>query len=268
MIPFPADREVKHAQSKDSDPLYRKRKSLGRKAWRSGGMLVRSRKPDILLSWMPRGGVAAEVVKGVHLIETYANCALYTDGRLVLVDSGEELDARDIFAYFREIRHSPTDLASIVVTHEHPDHVGGLAALKSKEPGAKVAAHRDDADYVARTKVYPWPPGPQTHRAVDVDVRLEDGQRYEGFIVIHTPGHTPGSIALLDTERKILVAGDSIENSPELGPLPDGVNVDPRQHRRSIKKLAEYDYDVILFGHGPPIMEDGRARVAAPAAKL
>jgi glyoxylase-like metal-dependent hydrolase (beta-lactamase superfamily II) len=209
-----------------------------------------------------------EIAKGVHLIETYANCVLFTDGRLVLVDTSVDDTAKDIFNWLRKNGRAPGDLTSVVVTHTHPDHVLGLKAIKSRAPGAKIAVHRDDADFVARTKVYPGPPGPQRHEAVNVDVRLEDGQKYEGFLVIHTPGHTPGHLSLLDTERKILVAGDSLNNEKGLGPMSDKYNIDPAQHRQSIKKLANYEFETILFGHGGPILRGGSQQVKALAAKL
>ena len=209
-----------------------------------------------------------EVAKGVHYIETYAGCVLYTDGRLVLIDTGVDGGAKDVLAYLRRIRVAPKDIGSITITHTHPDHVSGLAAIKAQAPGAKVAVHRDDADYVSRAKVYPGPPGAQRHQAVPVDVRREDGQAHEGFLVIHTPGHTPGHISLLDRERKVLVAGDALNHERGLGPMPDEYNIDPRAHRASIKKLANYEFEVVLFGHGGPIAKGGAAQVKALAAKL
>jgi len=209
-----------------------------------------------------------EIARGVHLIETFAGCVLYTEGRMVLVDTSSDAGAKDIFAYLRKIGHAPKDIRSIVITHTHPDHVSGLAALKAQAAGAKVAAHRDDADYVARTRDYPGPPGRQRHQAVPVDVRLEDGQSYEGFTVIHCPGHTPGSIARLDQERKVLVAGDTLNNERGLGPMSDQYNIDPKAHRQSIKKLANYEFEVVLVGHGAPIAKGGSAQVKALAATL
>jgi len=209
-----------------------------------------------------------EVVKGVHLIETYANCALISNNRLVLIDTSVDDTAKDIFSWLRKNGHAPGDLTSVIITHTHPDHVLGLKAVKSRAPGAKVAAGKDDADYIARTKVYPGPPGPQRHDAVPVDVRLEDGQSYEGFLVIHCPGHTPGSIALLDRERKVLVAGDTMNHEKGLGPMSDKYNIDPKAHRQSIKKLANYEFETVLFGHGGPILRGGSQQVKALAARL
>lgn len=209
-----------------------------------------------------------EVVKGVHMIESYASTVLYTDGRMILVDTSLDAGAKEILAYLKKIGHVPRDIGTIVITHTHPDHVSGLAAIKAQTTAAKVAAHRDDADYVARTKDYPGPPGKQRHQAVPVDVRLEDGQSYEGFTVIHCPGHTPGSIALLDRERKVLVAGDTMNHEQELRPMSDQYNIDPKAHRQSIKKLSSYEFEVVLFGHGAPIAKGGAAQVKALAAKL
>ena len=209
-----------------------------------------------------------ELVKGVHLIETYANCVLFTDGRLVLVDTSVDDTAKDIFSWLRKNGRAPGDVTSVIVTHAHPDHVLGLKAVKSRAPGAKVAAGKDEAEYVARTKVYPGPPGPQRHDAVPVDVALVDGQSYEGFLVIATPGHTPGHISLLDKERKLLVAGDALNNEKALGPMPDQYNIDPKQHRASIKKLANYEFETVIVGHGKPILKGAGAQVKAFAANL
>ena len=209
-----------------------------------------------------------EVVKGVHLIETYANCALISNNRLVLIDTSVDDTAKDIFSWLRKNGHAPGDLTSVILTHTHPDHVLGLKAVKSRAPGAKVAAGKDDADYIARTKVYPGPPGPQRHDAVPVDVRLEDAQSYEGFLVIATPGHTPGHISLLDKERKLLVAGDALNNEKALGPMPDQYNIDPKQHRASIKKLANYEFETLIMGHGKPILRGAGAQLKALAATL
>lgn len=209
-----------------------------------------------------------EIAKGVHLIETYANCVLFTDNRLVLIDTSVDDTAKDILNWLRKNGRAPGDLTSVIVTHQHNDHVLGLKSIKARAPGAKVAVHRDDADYVARTMAYPGPPGPQRFEAVNVDVRLEDAQKYEGFLVIHVPGHTPGSIALLDTERKILVAGDALNNEKGLAPMSDKYNIDPAAHRRSIAKLANYEFETVLFGHGAPVMHGGGLAMKKLAATL
>jgi len=197
-----------------------------------------------------------ELVKGVHVIETYATTTLLVDDRLVLIDTSSDADAGKIMDYLSKIRVKPKDLSTIFITHTHPDHVGGLAAIKHSSL-AKVAAHRIEADFIARKRVYDGPPGVQRHPGTPVDVALDDGQKYDGLEVIFTPGHTRGSISLLDASRSLLIAGDAANNESGLRPMDDRYNVDPKQHRESIKKLAKLSFDIAIFGHGAPIK--GRA---------
>src|SRR6195256_1456881 len=152
-----------------------------------------------------------ELLKGVHVIETYATTTLLVDDRLILVDTSADADAGKGIDYLANIHVKPKDLSTIFITHTHPDHVGGLAAIKHSSP-AKVAAHRLEADFIARKRVYDGPSGPQRHPGTPVDVILEDGQKVDGLEVIFTPGHTRGSISLLDSTRSLLIAGAAAKN--------------------------------------------------------
>lgn len=201
------------------------------------------------------------MLKGVHVIETYATTTLLVDDRLVLIDTSADVDAGKIMDYLSKIRVKPKDLSTIFVTHTHPDHVGGLAAIKHSSP-AKVAAHRIEADFIARKRVYDGPPGVQRHPGTPVDVLLDDGQKHDGLEVIFTPGHTRGSISLLDASRSLLIAGDAANNESGLRPMDDRYNVDPKQHRESIKKLAKFSFDSAIFGHGAPIKGRASAKFA------
>lgn len=208
-----------------------------------------------------------ELMPGVHVIETMANCALLMDDRLILVDTGAEEGAGEVLGYLKRLRRTPGDISTIILTHTHPDHVGGLATLRERS-GARVAAHALEADYISRAKPYPGPPGPQRHRPVAVDDRLEDGQRYQELVVIHTPGHTPGSIALLDEGRGLLVAGDALRTQGGLGPMDDRYYIDGHQHRASIAKLAEREFEMLIVGHGPPLRSGASRQVRDLVRKL
>ncbi len=209
-----------------------------------------------------------ELMKGVHVIETMANCALLTDDRLILVDTSADPRASAVLSYLDKIAYKPSDISHIVITHTHPDHVGGLALLKDQTE-AEVAAHRIEADFISRKVKYPGPPGPQRHTPCPVDVLLEDGDRYEELLVIHTPGHTPGNIALLDEARDLLMAGDTVQTETgEIGPMSDVYNIDPSQHRHSITKVAAYDFEGLIVGHGKPVATGASKRLKETASRL
>lgn len=208
-----------------------------------------------------------ELLKGVHVIESYATTTLLVDDRLVLVDTGVEDDTRKILDALAALRVRPKDLSTVFITHTHPDHVGGLATIKRDSP-AKVAAHRVEAEYISRKRTYDGPPRVQRHPGTPVDVLLEDGQVYDGLRVVFTPGHTRGSISLLDEARSLLIAGDALNNEHGLGPMDDRYNVDPGQHRASIKRLATLDFDAAIVGHGSPIATGAGAQVRKLAERL
>src|SRR3989475_12712865 len=84
-------------------------------------------------------GEPMELLKGVHVIETYATTTLLVDDRLVLIDTSSDADGGKILDYLAKIKVKPRDLSTIFITHTHPDHVNGLAAIKHGTP-AKVSS--------------------------------------------------------------------------------------------------------------------------------
>src|SRR6266571_735378 len=212
-------------------------------------------------------GTDMELQKGVHVIETYATTTLIVDGRLVLIDTSADADAGKILDYLAKIKMKPSDLSTIFITHTHGDHVSGLAALK-KNSSAKVATHKIEAEFVSRRKVYDGPPAVHKYSGVPVDVMLEDGQAYDGLRVIFTPGHTRGHISVLDESRALHIAGDAMNNESGLRPMDDRYNVDPKQHRESIKKLAKFHFENAILGHGEPIKGNASAKIADLAKRL
>ena len=221
---------------------------------------------------------AKEVMRGVHIVDTYAHCAIVTDQRMVLVDTSSQADAKPVLDALKAAGVKPRDLTSIIITHTHPDHVSGLAAVRRVFP-AQVAAHEIEAPFIAKETIYDGPPGKhsQKHEAVPVDVPLRDGQTFEGFEVLHTPGHTAGHLSLFDNERRLLIAGDALNTDPGsgsvdpalgVGTMSDQFNLDARQHRKSIQRLAKLEFDALVVGHGDPIVSGAGERVRKLAAQL
>ena len=211
-----------------------------------------------------------EILKGVHFIDTYANTYLLVDNRLVLIDTSSEADAKGLLGYLGKAKIQPKDISTIFITHVHPDHVSGLSRIKQDATSAKVAASTIEADFISKKRTYDGPPGAaaQRHPGTPVDVPLQDGQTQDGLRIVFTPGHTRGSISLLDESRSLLIAGDAANNEEGLRPMDDRYNVDPRVHRESIKKLSALHFENAVFGHGKPILGGAAAQFVTLARRL
>ncbi len=208
-----------------------------------------------------------KIVEGIHTLETFARTALVVDSHLILIDTGVDAKASDLLKSLDKIGYQPKDIDYIIITHTHPDHVGGLKTMADKTE-ATVVAHEIEIPYISRKEVYPGPPGPQRHKPVEVARAVKDNDVFEGLLVIHTPGHTPGSIALLSREKSVLIAGDSVRNEGGLQPMDDRYNIDPRQHRESIKKLAQFDFEHLIPGHGSPVIGNASQKLKELAKNL
>jgi glyoxylase-like metal-dependent hydrolase (beta-lactamase superfamily II) len=88
-------------------------------------------------------------------------------------------------------------------------------------------------------------------------------------VVVHTPGHTLGSISLYDPVRRVLFVGDAVrfvEGKIE-GP-PERFTADMQQAIKSIQKISQLDFDVMLSGHGEPLKPNASERVKEFYASL
>ena len=208
-----------------------------------------------------------EIAKGIQYVDgTNANSYLVEEesGALTLVDATMQGDGKKILEFLEAVGRKPLDVKTIVITHCHIDHVRGLAALKAAT-GASVAVHEADADFVSGKAKYPSPGGAvglafkvassmMSVKPVEPERRLKDGDAVGRLSVIHTPGHTPGSISLLDRESKVLFVGDTARYMKgKLEGPPPQFTKDMRQAKVSIERLAALDFQVMLSGHGEPL---------------
>jgi glyoxylase-like metal-dependent hydrolase (beta-lactamase superfamily II) len=205
-----------------------------------------------------------------------ANVFLLVDKSLTLVDTGFKDRSGQILKEVRQLGYSPSDIADIVITHHHADHIGSLAALK-KITGANVFAHPADASYIDGRLPQPGPARPRwfdkalapfyklgVTTPVAVDVLINDGDELPvlgGIKILHTPGHTPGSISLFLPEERLVIAGDVLANRFRLGLPSKAFTVDLAQEINSIKRVASLDFDVIGFGHGSPLLHEARPAI-------
>jgi hydroxyacylglutathione hydrolase len=206
-----------------------------------------------------------EVIPGIHEINTrVSNCYLVVEDDIMLIDTGMPGNSSKIIDYLQEkVKRNPHDIKTIAITHHHFDHVGSLDKIK-KITGASVAIHHADAIYLLENENQT---GPVFMRAmvnlikliyrtetVKADILLKDGDQIGDYQVIHTPGHTPGSICLYNPQNKVIFVGDNLRYSegkikgPSSRLLPE-----PGKFKESMKKLANLDIEVILSGHSPPV---------------
>lgn len=225
---------------------------------------------------------AKQIVPDVYAISLgVVNAFLLRDGDgLVLIDTGVPGSAEKILGAVGELGKEPEDVQQILVTHLHADHSGSLATLK-RATGATAVMHPIDATLVRRGEaVRPAQPAPgllnnllyrlmsgrgsMAIEAAEIEREVEDGDELDiagGLQVIHAPGHAAGQVAFLWPQHGgVLFAGDVASNMFFSVGYPP-IFEDVAAGKRSIKKVAQLDFDVACFGHG-------RALVGGAAAKL
>lgn len=172
-------------------------------------------------------------------------------GEAVLVDTGVTGSEGTIESALAQAGLDWSAVGHVVVTHKHDDHQGSLGAVLDLAPDAAWYAGAGDIPQI---------------RASKEPTAVGDGDRVIGLDIIETPGHTPGHISVLDAVGGILVAGDAINGADGgvTGANP-GFSEDMNLANASISKLAGFDYEVILFGHGEPVLSGGSSAVAALA---
>ena len=180
------------------------------------------------------------------------NCSIFGDEQTreaLVIDPGDNID--DILAILE--KHA-LRVKAIVITHAHIDHIGGAAKLKAAT-GAPVLMNQDDQELYDHLDMQASWLGVETpaHTSIDTAVRDGDVLRLDTaeFHVLHTPGHTQGSISLWIPAENKLIAGDTLfRDSIGRTDLPGG---NPRQILRSIeaKLLGLPEETVVVPGHGP-----------------
>lgn len=201
-------------------------------------------------------GSARAVPDIYQITASGANMLLIVEEKLTLIDTGYRGSGQHILDSIEQLGRSPQDIALIVLTHNHIDHVGGLADLKPFT-SARVAIHKTD---IGQRKHLP------SARAEDIDIALDGGETLEalgGLEVIHTPGHTPGSICLYSRKHKLVIVGDAVRKRRDTLHVPHkSISFDLCQAVESVKKIASLDCEVICFGHGLPLADDVPGKMA------
>ena len=178
------------------------------------------------------------------------------DGNTI-VDSGTGSNFVRLYEIFKKLNLDFDNIGNIVNTHMHWDHIGGNGFFKN----AKIHIHEKDADVLekgdAEMSNAMYFNG--NMKPMKVEKKLKDEDEVFGFRVIHSPGHTPGSVCLFDPKDKILISGDTIfSDGVGRTDLPGGNEADLE---KSIERLSQLDVEIILPGHGEPVLKDGKKAI-------
>lgn len=197
----------------------------------------------------------------------------------VLVDTGFPGKADALLEQLEKRGVDPAEISLILLTHGHPDHAGNAAELRQRL-GVPVAIHPLEAEWMRSGKSVIPPAVRPFGRVIkattkpeippfEPDMLLEEGVTLDEYgvsgSILHTPGHSPGSVSLLLSGRET-IAGDLMaggfvrEDRPGYMFLLDDVAL----ARRSIEKLLFHEPSRLYFGHGLPASgESVRQRFAA-----
>jgi glyoxylase-like metal-dependent hydrolase (beta-lactamase superfamily II) len=179
------------------------------------------------------------------------NCSIFGDEQsreALVVDPGDDIDQ-----VLGIIRRHQLKVTAILITHAHIDHIGGAQKLK-QATGAPVYMNANDMELKRMLGIQASWLGVSEPEQPDIDVPMKEGDRVilgaAEFHVLHTPGHTQGSVSLWIPSEGKLIAGDTLfRDSIGRTDLPGG---DGRQILRSIrdKLLPLPPETVVIPGHG------------------
>jgi glyoxylase-like metal-dependent hydrolase (beta-lactamase superfamily II) len=202
---------------------------------------------------------------------------IYTSRELLVIDPGSpyEDEQKALAAAVAQLLGEGRTLRGILLTHVHPDHVGGVDALRASVGSAKVLAHRLTLEALPNAEAQPSgrvaiespqaKPSltvgllPSTVWLTDDDIIELEGEPRIALRVMHTPGHARGHLCLYEARTGTLISGDNIVGLGSV--LIDPPEGNMRDYLDSLARMrALPNLSVIFGGHGPAI--------ANPYAKL
>ena len=203
-----------------------------------------------------------------YICPTAYDSSVYLVNRKVLIDTGmsSQLIIKELERYIKI-----ADLELIILTHCHYDHAAAAATIAEKS-GAEVGIHKADIegvndDYLSVSVLFG-----ERAPTVKPTVTYEEGDKIpigngEYLEVIHTPGHSRGSICLYEPISKSLFSGDTVFPGGGFG-RTDFEGCEPEKMAGSIEKLTKHDVKNLYSGHGATNERDGKKKKMTSSRKL
>ncbi len=255
--------------------------SMGRLADYDHPLVIETAKLSCASSTQDLNGLGMEKLatkKNTSVIQLQiglVNLYIIKGEKSILVDSGWPGDTQAILDQLKAININPKEISLIILTHSHMEHFGSTADMRDLT-GAPIAIHLEDADCLKNGVNSSIKPrsilghllspvlsriGKSSMRAVEPDILIDEKMDLDPFgvqgYVIHTPGHTPGSISI------ILPNGDAIVGDLMIGGIGGVFNQrspnhhmfanDPDAVDKSIQKIMGFSPKRFFVGHGGPL---------------
>jgi hydroxyacylglutathione hydrolase len=190
------------------------------------------------------------LVLGVYQTNSYALRPNSDSSNCIIIDTG--LQSEELIDFLKKNKFNPL---ALILTHGHPDHTTGVSALRKDFPQIQVYIHALDAKLlVSPPSLLVAMAGIRVRPAESADVLIEGPTTIEitgiVFDVLHTPGHTPGSICLYSKEDGVVFVGDTLfegsvgrtDLGGDMGQLIDSI-------KQNLLILP--DETIVYPGHGP-----------------
>lgn len=229
-----------------------------------------------------------KIIDGIHTVQGLIMGRVYvieSDDGLTLIDTSLANSLNTIQKNLTAKGFSLEQVKRILITHAHQDHIGSLAALY-KATGALIyvshwdaAATRSGRDMarakpsdlsgvarlMARTIPDPKVEGTPVHR------ELSDGEALDevlpGMYAVALPGHTPGQLGFYWPAKRLMFCGDCVIAIDRLRLPIAAFTPDMDEAKRSVRKMANMDIEILCPGHGRPRMGNASAALRQFAAQ-
>lgn len=203
------------------------------------------------------GGAATWQRASFGFVSAYV---LVRNGEALVFDTGTGDDIGPITGALEAAGVGWDTVGHVLVSHRHPDHVGGVDLVVAEAPGATVYGAMPDLD--------------ELRDRVPDAMEVVDGDTVMGLRVVATPGHTIGHVSALEEAEGLLLVGDALVNDVAIGGASgEGIELSPPEFTTdaeaaaaSGRALAGLTFEVALFGHGEPIIGGADRAVAAAVA--